>query len=105
MSKRLLSVVLISTLVIPNITYATELVQKDETVYVTLNQQGKVKEEIVSDWLHSNEKNVAINDKSILKDIKNVKGDEKPSSIGGDLTWKLEGNDIYYRGPLIKNFL
>ncbi|MGV8982260.1 hypothetical protein [Clostridium sp.] len=102
MSKRLLSVVLIGTLAIPNMTYASELVQKDETVYVTLNQQGKVKEQIVSDWLHSDEKNIEISDKSILKDIKNVKGEEKPNGIGDSLTWKLEGNDIYYRGTTNK---
>jgi len=102
MSKRLLSIVLIGTLAIPNMTYAAELVQKDETVYVTLNQQGEVKERIVSDWIHSNEKNIEIRDKSILKDIKNVKGEEKPNGIGENLIWKVEGNDIYYKGTTDK---
>jgi putative membrane protein len=102
MSKKLLSVVLIGTLASSNMVYATELIKKDETVYVTLSQQGEVKERIVSDWLHSNEENVEIQDKSILKDIKNVKGQEKPNGIGENLTWKLEGNDIYYRGTTDK---
>ncbi len=102
MSKRLLSIVLIGTLAIPNMTYAHELIQKDETVYVTLNQQGEVKERIVSDWIHSNEKNIEIHDKSILQNIKNVKGEEKPNGIGEDLTWKLDGYDIYYRGTTDK---
>ncbi|MGH4049788.1 MAG: hypothetical protein ACREVX_00280 [Clostridium sp.] len=102
MSKKLLSVVLIGTLASSNMVYATELIKKDETVYVTLSQQGKVKERIVSDWLHSDEKNIEIQDKSILKDIKNVKGEEKPNGIGENLTWKLKGNDIYYRGTTDK---
>ncbi|MGH4119244.1 hypothetical protein [Clostridium sp.] len=102
MSKKLLSVVLIVTLVSSNMVYATELIKKDETVYVTLSQKGEVKERIVSDWLHSDEKNVEVQDKSILKDIKNVKGEEKPNGIGENLTWKLEGNDIYYRGTTDK---
>jgi putative membrane protein len=102
MSKRLLSIVLIGTLAIPNMTYATELIQKDETVYVTLNQQGEVKERIVSDWIHSNEKSIEILDRSILKDIKNVKGEEKPNGVGENLSWKLEGNDIYYKGTTDK---
>lgn len=102
MSKRLLSIVLIGTLASSNMVYATELIQKDETVYVTLSQQGEVKERIVSDWIHSNEKNIEIHDKSILKDIKNVKGEEKPTSIGENLTWKLNGSDVYYRGTTDK---
>jgi putative membrane protein len=102
MSKRLLSIVLIGALASSNMVYATELIQKDETVYVTLSQQGEVKERIVSDWIHSNEKNVEIHDKSILKDIKNVKGEEKPTGIGESLTWKLDGNDVYYRGTTDK---
>ncbi len=102
MSKKLLSIVLIGALVVPNMTYATELIQKDETVYATLNHQGEVKEEIVSDWLHSNEKNIEIHDKSILKDIKNVKGEEKPNGTGESLTWKLSGNDVYYKGTTDK---
>lgn len=88
-----------------NSTYAFGVVgqvQKKEYVYVTMDQKGNQKEVIVSDWLHSDIEGDEIHDKTILKDIENVKGDEKPNVNGDELIWKPVGNDIYYRGTTDK---
>ena len=38
-----------------------------------------------------------------LKDIKNVKGDETfETGSNNNVSWKSEGNDIYYQGTIDK---
>lgn len=98
MSKRVVSLVILGTMVGTQMVYAVDTVQKDESVFVTLAQNGSEKEKIVSEWLHSDNKNVDIKDRSELKNIKNIKGEEQPSINGQDLTWKSDNNDIYYQG-------
>lgn len=73
-------------------------VTKDETVYVNLNHEGEVKDVTVSDWLYSDQSDIEILDKSILTDIKNVKGEELPDIKGDILTWKTNKGEIYYQG-------
>lgn len=102
MSKKVISLVIIGSIFASNGVYAAETIQKDETVYVTLSQQGDVKERIVSDWLHSDANNIEIRDKSILKDIKNVKSDDKPIIENENVVWKVQGNDVFYRGTVDK---
>lgn len=77
--------------------------KKDETVYVNLNASGNVQSTTVSDWLHSDSGSARIADRSNLKDIQNVKSNEKPMQTGDSLTWVLNGGDsdgadIYYQG-------
>ena len=81
--------------------------EKDETVYVNMDTDGKVKETIVSDWLHSDGGTTQIPDKSDLKNIENVKSNENPIQNGSSLTWVLNrsgssGANIYYKGTTDK---
>ena len=72
---------------------------KDETVYVVTDEQGIQKEIIVSDHIKNKNSEDSIEDKSNLKDIENVKGDEKFSRGEADeIVWDAEGKDIYYQG-------
>ena len=75
---------------------------KDENVYAKLNENGKVQSTSVTEHL-SNYNTKTINDKTILNDIKNINGNEKFNKNGNDLTWKTNGNDIYYQGSYNSN--
>ncbi|MBP9988393.1 MAG: hypothetical protein KBT46_02730, partial [Ruminococcus sp.] len=46
----------------PNYTTEASFVNKSETVYVNLSNTGKVTKTIVSDWLHTNEPEVYVDD-------------------------------------------
>lgn len=73
--------------------------EKEETVYLLSDENGKVKDTIVSEWLKNNERTETMEDKSNLAEIKNVKGDETfETGENNSLTWKAEGADIYYQG-------
>ena len=76
---------------------------KSETVYVNADASGSVKSVTVSDWLHSETSGATINDFSNLSDIRNVKGNEKPAVSGSNVTWQLDGNDLYYQGKSSKD--
>ncbi len=102
MSKRVLCIVVLATFMSSNIALGDNLVKKDETVYVTLDSKGDVTDEIVSDWLHSDESGVEIKDKSILQNIENLKGDNVPEAQGETLLWKSDSGDVYYRGDVEK---
>ena len=57
----------------------------------------------VSDWLkNSGSVSGNLTDESILKEIKNVKGDETFTENGDQLTWNTAGEDIYYQGTTDK---
>lgn len=79
---------------------------KDETVYVNLDSAGNIQDTIVSDWLHSDDATQRITDKSDLKNIQNVKTDEKSIQQGDTLSWVLNtdnsGKNIYYQGTTDK---
>ena len=76
----------------------TEGVTKDEDVFLILNPDGSVSEQIVSDWLHSDTGFDAAADRSTLSGITNLKSDVLPAQDGENLTWTTEDNDIYYQG-------
>lgn len=78
-------------------------VYKEETVYVNADAAGNTEDITVSNWL-KNSGNVSgkLTDKSTLKDIKNVKGDEKFTADGDKITWDTDGKDIYYQGTTDK---
>lgn len=76
---------------------------KDETVYVIANADGSVKKIIVSDWIKNSLKEKNLKDKSELKDIKNVKGDESYVMDSDNMrVWNADGADIYYQGTISK---
>ena len=76
---------------------------KEETVYVNADATGNSDEVTVSDWLkNSGSVSGNLTDESILKEIKNVKGDETFTENGDQLTWNTAGEDIYYQGTTDK---
>lgn len=72
---------------------------KDETVYVITDAEGNMQKVIVSEWLNNARKLTTINDATSMKDVSEVKGDDKFTlSDDGSLTWEANGSDIYYQG-------
>ena len=98
--KRITSLTLVGLMTLSTMSFAS--VEKEETVYVNLRANGEPEKIIVSDWIHSSEKGVEIQDISDLENIQNVKGNEKPEIDGNKLTWQLEQNDLYYQGETQK---
>lgn len=81
----------------------TQDVYKEETVYVNADATGNSDEVTVSDSLkNSGSVSGNLTDESILKEIKNVKGDETFTENGDQLTWNTAGEDIYYQGTTDK---
>ena len=81
----------------------TQDVYKEETVYVNADATGNSDEVTVSDWLkNSGSVSGNLTDESILKEIKNVKGDETFTENGDQLTWNTAGEDIDYQGTTDK---
>ncbi len=77
-------------------------VSKQETVYATLDANGKKTDVIVSDWLKNAADKGEVKDSSDLKDITNTKGDEKFTQDGDSLSWNTGSEDIYYQGKTDK---
>ena len=77
----------------------TKDTDKEETVYVIADSNGKIDETVVSEWLKTNGYVGDIKDVANLDGLENVKGDENVD-VGddGNITWKSNGKDIYYRG-------
>lgn len=88
----------LSSMLKENVSVSEKEIDKDETVYLISDASGNVNQTIVSDHLINRDKSDTLKDKSSLKDIENVKGDETFSQSGDDLTWQADGNDIYYQG-------
>lgn len=100
--KKILSIGVAVAVFGTNTAFAGGLVKKDESVYVTLSSTGEVKDKIVSDWLHTDDTDREIMDKTTLDNIVNVKGNENPEVKDGALVWKPESNDIFYQGTANK---
>ncbi len=78
-------------------------VDKSETVYVIADANCAVKKVIVSDWLKNPDKKEKLTDKSELKNIENVKGNETYKiDKDGMKVWDANGKDIYYQGSTDK---
>lgn len=71
---------------------------KDENVFVILNPDGSIREQIVSDWLHSDSGFSSAADRSTLTGITNLTDTVLPKQNGQDLTWTTDAKDIYYQG-------
>ncbi|SHM72560.1 putative membrane protein [Anaerosporobacter mobilis DSM 15930] len=81
------------------VTRTGEGIEKEETVYAKADATGQVSQVIVSDWIKNYSGDATITDKTTLKDIVNVKGDETYSQgANGEIVWQANGNDIYYQG-------
>lgn len=97
MSKKILCLLTIGVMLSPNAVHAESLVTKDESVYVNLDQNGIMKDEVVSDWLKSNSA-INVTDTSNLTGITNVEGNDKPVITGEELKWNSSSNNIFYQG-------
>lgn len=75
---------------------ASGSIDKSETVYV-IKEDGKVKEQVVSVWLHG-DNNIEGKDSTDLKDIKDLKSDREIEVKNGAIHWKEDKKDLYYQG-------
>lgn len=75
--------------------------EKDETVYVTLHENGNIKDIIVGDQLKAEGEN-QLHDSSDLDNIQNVNGNETFKQNGETIIWDNQGHDIYYEGTSSK---
>lgn len=71
---------------------------KNETVYVFADSTGKIDDILVNEVLKNSDGANTLVDKTDLKDIKNIKGDETFTVDGDTITWQANGNDITYQG-------
>ncbi|SFQ35318.1 putative membrane protein [Lachnospiraceae bacterium XBB1006] len=76
---------------------------KAETVYVTADATGTVKEITVSDWLKNKDNYQTLTDATNLENLEAIKGTEDLGQSGQDLSIDANGNDVYYRGTLPTN--
>lgn len=77
---------------------AAKGVEKEESVYVTLDANGQKQSVIVSDWLKNSGIGGTLKDESNLSDIQNTKGDEEFTQEDNEISWQTEDKDIYYQG-------
>ena len=77
-------------------TIPVNALEKNETVYSKLNNDGSVKSTVVSEYLKNSDE--TINDVTNLTNILNINGNEKFKIDGTNITWDAKGKDIYYQG-------
>lgn len=99
---RVLALAIILSIGFQSLGYAAGQVYKDETIYVNLDNKGRDENRYASVRLHSDSPLKKIEDKSILEDVKNVKGDEEASIEDGKIIWETDKKDIYYQGEVDK---
>ena len=80
-------------------TYSTPagFAKKSETVYVNLDNEGNPVQTIVSDWIHTTQPCVYVDDKTNLSEIVNVKDDSKYEVNGQNIRWHMNSTDLYYQ--------
>lgn len=91
---RVMTIVMVLTVLSSSIAFAEGKVSKEETVYVNLNNKGEGIEKTSSIWIHSDTPLKTVHDKSILKEVVNVKGEEVPTIDDGKLIWETDKNDM-----------
>ncbi len=77
-------------------------VSKEETIYAKVSSNGDLLSSIVYEYLAGSD-SALINDKSSLKNITNVSGNEKYEMQDDKLVWEANGNNIYYSGTTDKD--
>lgn len=75
---------------------------KDESIYIKLEEDGKVNNAIASEHLY-NFSDKKVLDKTNLFDIKNLNDNSKFSQNDDKLVWETSGSDIYYQGTYKKD--
>lgn len=70
---------------------------KEESVYVKLKENGEINNISISEHLYGFIGDT-INDKSILRDIKNIDGNSSFKIDGNNIIWKTNSDNIYYQG-------
>lgn len=100
--EKILALSLISSMTFANLSFAEQqdLIKKSETVYVTV-EGNEIKDKSVSVWLNS-DKDIKANDKSNLKNVKDLKTDKELKSENGYLKLDENKKDIYYKGDTDK---
>jgi putative membrane protein len=78
-----------------------QTLSRNETIYVTLNNQGSPEMTKVVTWLHTDSKSSSI-DMADLSGVKNVKGRENPTISNGSITFTEPCRDIFYSGTTSK---
>ena len=73
-------------------------VTKDENVFLFLNPDGSIQQQLVSDWLHSDTGLQDVTDYTSLTDITNLKSDAAYTLDGSALRWDTGEHDVYYQG-------
>lgn len=71
---------------------------KEETVYSKLKPNGMSYKTIVNEHLINENKEKSLVDKTNLKNIKNINGNETFQQEQDKITWNSNGKDIYYQG-------
>lgn len=74
------------------------VVKKDESVYLILNDDGSINQQIVSVWLHSQSGLQNVKDVSNLINIQDIKSNLEPVISGEFVNWATEDTDVYYKG-------
>lgn len=97
--KSLLSITLAGYMILnPLSVYA---LTKNETVYTSLDENGKLVLSTVTNQIQNDGKN-EIEDETELKNILNINGKETFTLEKNTLKWKANGRDIFYRGDTTK---
>ena len=87
----------------PTYTAYPSSLQKREAVFVSLTPDGGVQSVSVTDRLLTDVPEVQVRDVSILRDVRNLKGDEVPVRDGVELTWHMQSTQLYYSGTTDKS--
>ena len=98
--QKIVALSLLFSMIIVNVSFAQEnnVIKKSETVYVTVDGD-EIKDKTVSVWLNS-DKNIKVKDKSNLKEVKNLKTDEKVLGKNG---YSIEFNSNGYAYRICKD--
>lgn len=100
--KKIISLILSSLFTLsiftPTVFASNSNINKEESVYVISDANGNVNKKIVSVTLKGGKKGEKIEDKTNLKDIENLKGDETFDKKFSKVIWNSKGKDITYQG-------
>lgn len=97
-----LSVLLAAGMSLPALAADESLLEKDETVYVVLENDGSVRSQTVSAHLHKEGGLAGVTDRSGLTDIENTQDSSTFTRNGENLVWDTDNEDLYYKGESSK---
>ena len=97
-NKRVMCMLLSSMVICSNVVFAQDIITKEESVFVLMNQNGESENQIISNWIHSDNILGEFTDKSSLSNIKNLKGSETFTQDNENLSWNISRNDLFYQG-------